>query len=252
MPRKKTGTPGPFVRTVELVRERIEQPKKYPYSIPAVRALDRLELHPKVTFLIGENGTGKSTILEALAVACGMNAEGGSQNFNFSTRASHSGLHECLRIGRSFAMPKLKYFLRAETFYNVATEIESVGVAGSYGGSLHERSHGESFFALLQNRFEDCGLYFMDEPEAALSPSRQVQFLGLMHNLCLRGSQFVIATHSPIIMAYPEARVYLFDSKGIQETTYKQTDHYLVTRGFLNNPDAMISIITGKKARDAV
>jgi predicted ATPase len=245
MPRKKVGTPGPFVRTVEVVRERIEQPMEYPFNIPAVKALTRLEIHPKVTFLIGENGTGKSTILEALAVACGINAEGGSQNFSFSTRASHSNLHECLRIGRTFVMPKLKYFLRAETFYNVATEIESVGVAHSYGGSLHERSHGESFFALVQNRFEDCGLYFMDEPEAALSPSRQVQFLGLMHNLCLRGSQFIIATHSPIIMAYPEARMFLLDSQGIQETTYTQTDHYLVTRGFLNNPEAMLSIITG-------
>jgi predicted ATPase len=247
MSRKKSGTAGPFIKTVELAHEFIERPGAYPYNIPAVKALNRLEIHPKVTFLIGENGSGKSTILEALAVACGMNAEGGSQNFSFCTRASHSGLHECLRIGRTFAMPQLKYFLRAETFYNVATEIEHLGVGG-YGGSLHERSHGESFFALVQNRFEDCGLYFMDEPESALSPGRQVQFLGLMHNLCLRGSQFVIATHAPIIMSYPEAKMYLLDSQGIQETTYKQTDHYLDTRGFLNNPDAMLSIITGGSA----
>src|SRR5690242_14124934 len=116
MARKKAGMAGPFIKTLELVRERIEQPNEYPYNIPAVKALNRLEIHPKVTFFIGENGTGKSTILESLAVASGMNAEGGSQNFNFSTRASHSGLHECLRIGRTFAMPQLKYFLRAETF----------------------------------------------------------------------------------------------------------------------------------------
>ena len=219
---------------------------RFPFNLPALRGLTTLPFHPKVTFLIGENGSGKSTLLEAVAVAYRLNPEGGSRNFNFATRASHSPLDECVRLAKGPAIPGDSYFLRAESFYNVASEIERLDegpggpIIGAYGGrSLHEQSHGESFFALFKNRFRDHGLYLMDEPEAALSPKRQLEFLALLHDYVRRGGQFVIATHSPIIMAYPDARIYLLDGSGVREVAYTDTEHYLVTRGFLAQPPAV-------------
>lgn len=249
MARKRRSKPGPYLVHLELLRDRIPDPNRFPYTLPAVRHLATLSFHPKVTFLIGENGTGKSTLLEAIAVGCGLNPEGGSRNFNFATRASHSPLDECMRLARTANQPGDCYFLRAESFYNVATEIERLDqgpggppLIGAYGGrSLHEQSHGESFFALFKNRFRDHGLYLMDEPEAALSPRRQIEFLSLLHDYVRRGGQFVIATHSPIIMAYPDACIYLLDSEGIREVTYTETEHYLVTRGFLSNPQRTLA-----------
>jgi predicted ATPase len=238
------SSPGPYLLHLELLRDRILDPNQFPYNLPALSGLTKLQFHPKVTFLVGENGSGKSTLLEAIAVACELNPEGGSRNFNFATRASHSPLDECIRLARTAARPGDSYFLRPETFYNVSSEIErldkepgcSPPIIGAYGGkSLHEQSHGESFFALFKNRFREHGLYLLDEPEAALSPKRQLQFLGLLHNYIQRGGQFVIATHSPIILAYPDAQIYSLDN-GLREVAYTDTDHYLVTRGFLSNP----------------
>jgi predicted ATPase len=214
-----------------------------------VRNLDRLPFHPKVTFLVGENGAGKSTLLEALALSVGLNPEGGSRNFNFATRASHSDLDGCFRVARTIKHARDSYFLRAESFYNVATELERLDEGSgellrAYGGrSLHEQSHGESFFALFRNRFRGPGLYLMDEPEAALSPKRQLEFLALLHDFCKRGAQFVIATHSPIIMAYPDARVHVFGAEGIREVPYQETEHYLLTRGFLANPQRTLRLL---------
>jgi predicted ATPase len=233
---------------LELLRDRIPDPNRFPYTLPAVRGLTKLLFHPKVTFLVGENGSGKSTLLEAVALACGLNPEGGSPNFNFATRASHSQLDECVRLARAPAMPGDSYFLRAESFYNVATEIDRLGVTGSYGGaSLHEQSHGESFFTLFNNRFRDHGLYLMDEPEAALSPKRQLQFLALLHDYVKRGGQFVIATHSPIIMAYPDALIYSLDGDSVRAIAYTDTEHFLVTRGFLSNPKRSLSVLLGEE-----
>jgi predicted ATPase len=241
---------------MEILHDRIKDPGRYPYNLPAVRHLRTLPFHPKVTFLIGENGSGKSTLLEAIAVESGLNPEGGSRNFKFSTRASHSRLADYLRLARTAALPGDSYFLRAESFYNVATQIERLDklkcnappIIGAYGGqSLHEQSHGESFFALFENRFRDNGLYLMDEPEAALSPRRQIQFLGLLHDYLQRGGQFVIATHSPIIMAYPDARIFLLDGNGVREIGYTETEHYLVTRGFLSNPGRTLSELFGEE-----
>lgn len=255
MARKPKSTPGPYLLHLELVRDRVPDAGRFPYTLPALRTLGRLAFHPKVTFLVGENGSGKSTLLEAVAVGCGLNPEGGSRNFNFATRASHSALAEAVRLARTPARPGDSYFLRAESFYNVATEIERLDrepglgppLIGAYGGrSLHEQSHGESFFALFRNRFRDHGLYLMDEPEAALSPRRQLEFLGLLHDYLGRGGQFVIATHSPIIMAYPDAVIYHLDGTGVREVAYADTEHYLVTRGFLANPRRSLETLLGR------
>lgn len=235
---------------MSLKRDKIDNFEHYPFSIPAVRELDLIEFSSPVTFLIGENGSGKSTLIEAIAVALGFNAEGGTKNFRFGTRASHSVLNEYLRLGRSHRQPNDGFFLRAESFFNVATNIEELDedpfggppVIGSYGGkSLHEQSHGESFLALLVNRFGGKGLYLLDEPEAALSPSRQLAVLSRIDQLVKDDSQFIIATHSPILMAYPNATIYHFDSTGMTEIAYKDTEHYVVTKAFLDNPDRMFN-----------
>lgn len=229
--------PG-FLRAVELRREEIEDPAAYPYCIPALRSLDSLSLDPHVTFLVGDNGSGKSTLLEAVAVAAGFNAEGGTQNFDFATRASHSDLHEAIRLVRGITRPSSGFFLRAESFFNVATAIEQVGVLKSYGGvPLHEVSHGESFLAVLNHRFEPGGLYLLDEPEAALSVPGNLALLRRMHDLVEGGSQFLIATHSPILMAYPDALIYELSEDGCTTVAYEDTEQYQLTRSFLEAPE---------------
>ncbi len=241
--RKVKPAPGPYLLELELLRERVQNFGAFPYCLPVLRHLDRLPFHPKVTFFIGENGTGKSTLLEAIALSIGLNPEGGSRHFNFTTRESHSDLDRCVRVAKRVFLARDSYFLRAESFFNVATEIERLGIdPDAYGGrSLHEQSHGESFFALFQHRFRAPGLYLLDEPEAALSPKRQLEFLLVLNKHCEQGSQFVIATHSPIIMAYPDSCIYVFDNNGIRTVPYLETEHYLVTRGFLANPQRVLS-----------
>ncbi len=236
-----------MLRSVSLKRETVPSFTEYPFTIPAVRHLDEIEFHAGVTFFVGENGTGKSTLLEALAVAAGLNAEGGSRNFLFHTRETHSPLHRHLRVVRGAKRPRDSYFMRAECFYNVATEIDNLDVADAYGNrSLHEQSHGESFWTLLSERFGGGGLYLLDEPEAALSPSRQLSALALVHRLVREKAQFVIATHSPILMAYPNAFIYLLSEDGIRRVAYRETEHYQVTRDFLNHVDASLDALLGK------
>jgi predicted ATPase len=238
-----------FVNSVTLLHDKVPDFDTYPFSLPLVRSMEAIELHPQITFFVGENGCGKSTLLEAIAVALGFNAEGGSRNFTFSTRASHSQLHNYLRVARGVRKPKTGYFLRAESFFNVATEIEhldnepTIGppIIGGYGGrSLHEQSHGESFLALMTNRFFGNGLYILDEPEAALSPARQLAVMALLHDLVREGSQFIIATHSPILMAYPDAVIYGCSEAGINPISYRDTEHYQITHEFLVNPEPML------------
>lgn len=237
-----------FVRAVRLRREEVDSFDRYPYAIPAILGLDRIELHPHVTFFVGENGSGKSTLLEAIAVKAGFNPEGGSRNLNFSTKASHSELPALLVLERGTRRPTDGFFLRAEAFYTLATELERVdqigppGLLGAYGGkSLHAQSHGEAFLSLLQHRLRGNGLYLFDEPEAALSPERQLSVLVLLHDLVMSGSQIIIATHSPILMAYPHAKILAVTARGLEETAYTDTPHYRVTRDFLQCPERMIA-----------
>jgi predicted ATPase len=234
-----------------LDRGVVPNPSAYPFSLPALASFERLDLHPHVTYLIGENGSGKSTLLEALAVIAGFNPEGGSRNFNFSTRPSHSDLANYLRPMRGIRRSRDGYFLRAESYFNVASEIERLDSEGggpriidSYGGvSLHEQSHGESFFALFLNRLGGAGLYLFDEPEAALSPTRQLAFIARLHQLVRLESQFIIATHSPIIMAYPSSRILQLSDDGIREVQYEETEHYAITRDFLDHRESMLRIL---------
>jgi len=238
-----------FLRSIRLVREEVPSFDEYPFSLPAVRQLYELSLHPSVTYLVGENGSGKSTLLEAVAIAAGFNAEGGSMNFAFSTRASHSKLHRYLRLSRGYKRPRDGYFLRAESFYNLASEIDRLDeepapappIRSSYGGkSLHGLSHGESFMALLTERLSGAGIYIFDEPEAALSPSRQMAALARMHRLINKGAQFIIATHSPILMAYPDAQIFLVGNETMRPIAYRDTDHFTLTREFLNDHERML------------
>ena len=223
----------------------------YLCRLPVVRHLMEQSIlsfsHP-VTFFVGENGTGKSTLLEAIAVAYGFNAEGGSRNFDFSTEDTHSELYRHLTLSKS-SYPKDGFFLRAESFYNAASYLNEIYASEfrtkqetPYGEiSLHEQSHGESFLALVQNRFRGQGVYLLDEPEAALSPTRQLSLLCLIDELVKRDSQFIIANHSPILMAYPNAVIYQFGEDGIEQVDYRETEHYRVTRHFLENPEHMLS-----------
>ena len=208
----------------------------YPLKIPAVREIEGIEFHPDVTFFVGENGSGKSTVLEAIALALGYGPEGGTKNVRFSTAHSVSPLHALLRLSRGVRKPADGYFLRAESFFNVASYMDEVGYLEGYGDrSLHACSHGEAFMAVLLHKLRGNGLYLFDEPEAALSPTRQLAALSAIDQLVKADSQFVIATHSPILLSYPRAKILQFDGAGITEVAYEDTEHYAVTRDFLNN-----------------
>lgn len=244
--------PRPYLRELVLKRELIDDYNCYPFNIPAVRNLRRLRFHPDVTFIVGENGCGKSTLLEAIAVAWGFNPEGGSINFSFSTRPSHSELSNYIRLVKSIRRPTDGFFLRAESFFNLATNMEDLDaepstappIVNSYGGrSLHNQSHGESFLALLQRRFSGNGLYVLDEPEAALSPIRQLSVIRSIDRLVSKNSQFIIATHSPFLIAYPRSKIIVLGENGFAEVHYEDTEHYLVSKEFLNSPQRMIEQI---------
>jgi predicted ATPase len=229
----------PFLRSVQLLRDQVPDFGRYPFNIPVVKGLGELELHPRVTYFVGENGSGKSTLIEALAVSMGFNAEGGGKNQAFSTRRSDSELHRYLRITKSaLRRPRTGFFLRAESFYNLASELERdpQTLAGYGGRSFHELSHGEGFIALVNHRFGANGLYILDEPEAALSPQRQLALLKSIDVLAKEGaSQLIVATHSPIVLAYPDSWIFALSTAGIERVAYEQTEHFSLTRDFLND-----------------
>jgi predicted ATPase len=221
-----------YVRAARVNGERGRQ--DYPYKIPAIQHLEELSFEQPVTFIVGENGSGKSTIIEAMAQAAGFGSEGGTKNYSFETHDNTSELKDVIALVRNPGREKGGFFLRAESFYNVATESERLGM--HYGGkSLHAQSHGESFLHIANERFEPYGLYFFDEPEAALSPQRQLALLRRMHNLVQCGSQFIIATHSPILLAYPGAVIYELSRHGVERVDYEETEHFKLTRDFLQN-----------------
>jgi predicted ATPase len=225
----------PYLQEISLSPEQSSS-DSYPFSISAIQKLDTLRFHPDVTFFVGENGSGKSTLLEAIALAMGFGVEGGTKNVRIQTADTISQLHQSLKLKKGFKAPKDGYFLRAESFYNVATYMDEVGYLDGYGSrSLHERSHGEAFMTLLTTKFRGSGLYLLDEPEAALSPSRQLAALAAIDELVQNESQFIIATHSPILLAYPRSKIMQFDGNGVSEVTYEETEHFYITRDFLNN-----------------
>lgn len=241
-----------YLLEVALRRDQVPSYAGYPFALAAVRGLRSLKFPPGVTFLIGENGSGKSTLIEAIGIAWGFNPEGGSKGFRFESRASHSVLHQFLTLVRSPQRPRDGFFFRAESYFNLATELERLDsnaglirppppLTQAYGGrSLHEQSHGESFFALLMERFQGQGLYILDEPEAALSPMRQMAALVRIHQLVSERSQFIIATHSPILMAYPGATIYALGDKVIRRIAYSDTEHFAVTRAFMGDHRRML------------
>lgn len=242
-----------FVRAIELLpAEPGEHRTAHPWNLAVIDALTGgLDLHPKVTYLIGENGAGKSTLIEALADAAGMNPEGGSRNFSYSTRDSHSELSQAIRLVRGARRPKTEFFLRAESVFTAATYLENLprGPDGRsplepYGGiSLHEQSHGESFLAILLKRFGPEGFYLLDEPEAALSTQNCLTFLRRLHQLVVAGSQFVVATHSPIILAYPDATIYLCNGHGLEQVEYDQAEPVTLTHSFLDARERFLQML---------
>ncbi|MBI9018727.1 MAG: AAA family ATPase [Phycisphaerae bacterium] len=240
----------PYLREIVLKRDEVPDFNRYPFNIPAVSCLDTLKFHSDVTFLVGENGVGKSTLIEAIALCMGFSPEGGTKNVLLETAKTTSELHNYIKTIKSFAMPQDAYFLRAESFFNVASYMDKVG-SGGYGDvSLHERSHGEAFMATLTLKLKGKGLYLFDEPEAALSPTRQMAAISAIHQLVQNDSQFIIATHSPILLAYPNAKILSLDETGITEMAYEDTEHYSITRQFLNNHERMISLLTEDRDND--
>jgi predicted ATPase len=239
---------GGFIRSMRIVREP-PPPDAYPFSIPALRALDVLELDPAVTFVVGGNGSGKSTLIEALAVAAGMNAEGGGRNFRFGAGDSRVALADHVRLERGVNWPpRTDFFLRAESFFNLASELDEIAdepMLAAYGGrSLHEVSHGESFLALAVNRFAPRGLYLLDEPEAALSPQGQLALLARMLELVKDACQFVVATHSPLLLAFPGARILELSDEGVSQIAYDDAEQVRLYRSFLRDPERYLRLLT--------
>ena len=236
MKRPLPKTFAPFLRRITLPPEKAD-PTRYPFNVPAFRDGQDLEVKSRVTFFVGENGSGKSTLLEALAKCCGFNVHGGGRDHAVQTDDDPDDLASALRLSWQ---PKATegFFMRAESFFNFATYIDQVSTLQRYGGRrLHEQSHGESFLALFLNRF-DRGIYILDEPEAALSPQRQLAFLKVIHDLEASGqAQFVIASHSPILLGYPNATLLSLDGGPIHEVRHQETEHFKVTKAFLDSPE---------------
>lgn len=234
---------APYVPSAGLRRDVALDFSRYPLNIPAVRDIGQIRFHPSVTFLVGENGSGKSTVMEALAMALGFSAEGGSKHTQFqTTAAAASALHDWIYVARTAPAPQDSFFLRAESFFNVASYYDQIEDSRP---SLHSVSHGEAFMEVLLQRLRGQGLYLLDEPEAALSPSRQLAALRAIDELVHGASQFIIATHSPILLAYPHARIVQLDADGLREIAYEDTEPFVITRDFLNHHPRRLQQLLG-------
>ncbi|WP_099204338.1 AAA family ATPase [Scatolibacter rhodanostii] len=241
-----------YIQSITKQEDVWQKSESYVKNISALANFEQLSFNSPITFFVGENGSGKSTLLEAIAVKYGFNPEGGSKNYSFATKDTHSPLSQMLDLAKTPKRAKDGFFLRAESFYNTASYMEEIdhdGLSASYlesyfdGKSLHEQSHGESFLSIIENRFWGNGIYILDEPEAALSPSRQLTLMSHIARLIKQNSQFIIATHSPILLAFPGAIIYSFDNKTITPISYKETEHYQITHNFLNHPERMLDIL---------
>ena len=251
MPKSSMSTA--FIRSVEIRGDDVDR-RSYPLSLPAFRGVRTLDLDPRMTIFVGENGSGKSTLIEGIAVAAGFNAEGGTTNFNFATQRHQPELAKHIRLIRGTLRPRTGFFLRAESFFNVATEIERLDdepsvaarIGPAYGPRpLHEVSHGESFLSLAMHRFGPGGLYILDEPEAAMSPVGCLALVRRFHELALHGSQFVIATHSPIMMAFPLGLIYVLSENGPRRSQWDELDHIKVLKEFINHRDVVMRELFG-------
>jgi predicted ATPase len=238
-----------YIRRLSMIGDIPEN--NYLFSLPVIKYLrnNYIDLEKAVTFIVGENGTGKSTLIEAIAVTLDFNPEGGTKNFSFSTEDSHSELYKYIAVGQNFRKPKDGFFLRAESFYNAATYIDEITnvdprMINYYGGkSLHRMSHGESFMACMENRFGGNGLYILDEPEAALSPMKLMRLMCIINELVERNSQFIISTHSPILMTFPDADILQIEEEEIKRVTFRETEHYQLTKRFIENPERMLKYL---------
>ena len=229
-----------FIRGLDILWDRVG-PSSYLRDIAALRGVDSLSFHAPVTFFVGENGSGKSTLLEAIAVAYGFNPEGGTKNYRFSTYDSHSELCDAIRLIKGRYRPGWGYFLRAESFYNVATAEEEYSRGpGGRPQHFHEKSHGESFLAMAQSNFRQNGVYLLDEPEAALSPQRQLTMLLDIYACAREEAQFIIVTHSPILLGMPGADIRTFDDGPIHSIEYEETDSYQITKTFINHREQVL------------
>ena len=243
-----TAPTAPFVHAVRILPRRLDDGERdYTDELPAFAAGDRIELDPQVTFLVGENGSGKSTLVEAMAVASKLNPEGGGRTyqFSFATRATHSGLHRRLELERAPIAPLNGFFLRAESVFNLATAVEGSAMHDVFQRPLHEQSHGESFLDIAVNRLGPRGLYFFDEPEAALSVNGQLALMRRIYELVQEHSQFVVATHSPILMGYPNATILELGDDGIRTVAYEETQQVGLTRSFLEDPERFLRQLLG-------
>ncbi|QED47958.1 AAA family ATPase [Cytobacillus dafuensis] len=235
-----------FLKRITLLQNNIPSYSQYPFSIPSIKSMDEIILKKNVTFFVGDNGSGKTTLLEAIAEKCGFNTAGGGRNNSYEVHASVSSLGEFIRLSW---MPKVTngFFLRAESFYHFASHLDEVDDTGfrDYGGvSLHEQSHGESFLSLFLNRFKGEAIFLLDEPEAALSPQRQLSFMRIIRDLTQNEqAQFIIATHSPILLGFPDATILNFDKGEISEIGYEDTDHYQITKYFLQHRERFLAEI---------
>ncbi len=242
-----------FLNRVTKLHDRIPSQQDYPFSIPAIRTMDEIEISANVTFFVGENGSGKSTLLEAIADKCEFNTAGGGRNNTYEVHASDSALGDYIRLSW---MPKVTngFFLRAESFYQFSSHLDEVDTTGfrDYGGkSLHHQSHGESFLSLFLHRFKGQAIYLLDEPEAALSPARQLAFLRVLYDLAEKEEcQFIIATHSPILLGYPGADILSFDHGKISSIRYEESDHYQITRYFLENRERYLNELLKEEQDD--
>lgn len=228
-----------FIQRIAIEWDKVAK-DSYLRGIEALHGVENVEFANPITFFVGENGSGKSTLLEAIAVAHGFNPEGGTKNYAFSTYDSHSELCDAIRISRGYRKERWGYFLRAESFYNVATQEEEYADVAHPSEKYHEKSHGESFLALAQSQLRPNGLYLFDEPEAALSPQRQLTLLRTIYQCAGEGSQFIIVTHSPILLGIPGAEIYCFDQGQIHTCDYEETDSYQMTEMFMNHREMLL------------